>query len=658
MSLRFSDVVRLLVTWTLSAASMGITALLLPGFQINSWPALFAAAAVTGIFGLVIRPILIRVSAWIGWLALAAATVVGQALIIQLALSIVPGVELDGFGNAIAAAWISAIVGTVLVWLSSAGTTEAFDAKLRAIATPGTIDDDHVDGVVFLQCDGVSYPVMTWALQSGTMPTLRRWLDDGSHTLHEWLVQMPCTTPASQQAILHGHAEGVPAFRWYDRELGRILVANRPGDAAIIEQRASDGKGLLADGGMSISNLFSGDAPRAAMTMSRLREVTRGSVQTREAFGRFLVRPDGFARSFARTVAEITRERFQASRQRRLDIRPRVHRSWTFAGLRAASNGVLRDVNSALVAQEMARGTRSIYVNYVDYDEIAHHAGFNRIEALACLTGLDQAVAGLAKVAAKAPRRYHFVLLSDHGQSQGAPFEDRWGIDLAGLCSQLAKAKVTAVEESVEGWGRVGSMAYDLGPGGSRLARQITETVEERVDPEEEDGDFIVLGSGNLGLVYVPGPTRLTREDLDARFPGLVDGLARHPGIGFIALMTAAGPMAFGASGSHNLDTGVLLGEDPLAEFGEHAAEFLRRAVVMKGAPDIYVNSAMDPGTHEVAAFEHLVGCHGGLGGYQDRAFLLAPTDILRPEAPIRGGEELHQVLVSALVTAGQRKDL
>ena len=178
------------------------------------------------------------------------------------------------FGTAVAAAWITAAFGTLLVWILSAGTDETFVASLLRIR-PTQVPDADVDGVLFLQLDGVSFPVMHWALNSGTMPTLRRWVDGGSHALHEWIVQMPCTTPASQQAILQGTAAGVPAFRWYDRELGRVLVANRPDDAAIIESRASTGHGLLADDGVSISNLFTGDAPKASMTMSRL-EVTPG----------------------------------------------------------------------------------------------------------------------------------------------------------------------------------------------------------------------------------------------------------------------------------------------------------------------------------------------------------------------------------------------
>ncbi len=41
-------------------------------------------------------------------------------------------------------------------------------------------------------------------------------------------------------------------------------MTNRPADAAAVEARLSDGRGLLADGGVSVSNIFSGDAPDRA----------------------------------------------------------------------------------------------------------------------------------------------------------------------------------------------------------------------------------------------------------------------------------------------------------------------------------------------------------------------------------------------------------
>lgn len=659
--IRFSDVLRLLVTWALTFLAWLATAELLAGFTFTSWWPLAVAAAVTGLLGMLVRPLLVEVSAAIGWLAVAAATLFGQAVVMQVVMSVVPGASFSSFWTAVAAAWLTAAIGTLLLWLVSAGTDESFAASLLRIR-PGEVDDPDVDGVVFLQLDGVSFPVMQWALQAGTMPTLRRWVDTATHTLHEWTVQVPCTTPASQQAILHGSADGVPCFRWYDRELGRVLVANRPADAGVIESRATNGHGLLADDGVSVSNIFTGDAPRASMTMSRL-EVTRGSRRTRQVFGRFLIRPDGLVRSVSRTLAEVVRERFQAVRQRRLDVRPRVHRSWTFAGLRAFSNCLLRDLNTAVVSEEMMRGARSVYLDYVDYDEIGHHAGATRIESLSALAGLDQVVAILEKVATRAPRRYHFVLLSDHGQSQGEPFASRYGIELSDLCRSLTHSSTAGLESSIEGWGRVDSVLEDLGGTGTTgvqraASRRVDHVLQPHAATPASEAELVVLAGGNIAVVYVPGPERLLLEELESRWPELVPGLVTHPGIGFVTALSATGPVVIGAQGRRDLATGAVEGVDPLLPYGEYTAPLLATATCMSRAPDLYVNSAVDPGTMDVAAFEPLVGCHGGLGGWQDRAFVLAPSDLFAPTQPVVGGEQLHHHLVEILTTLGHRKHL
>ena len=98
----------------------------------------------------------------------------------------------------------------------------------------GSVPDPDVPGVVFVQMDGVPFPVMRWAIQAGNVPTIRDWVGTGRYALREWIPQLPCTTPASQLGILHGTIDRIPAFRWYDREVERLLVANRPADAAVI----------------------------------------------------------------------------------------------------------------------------------------------------------------------------------------------------------------------------------------------------------------------------------------------------------------------------------------------------------------------------------------------------------------------------------------
>ncbi len=665
MRVRPGDVVRLLLSWAAATLAVMVAAAVVPGISAVSPWAYVAVAAVAGVVGLLVRPLLVEVAARVGWLGVVVVAVAGQAAVMYLAFSVVPGITAS-FWEAFWASWVVAAVSTSISYVTSAGTDEALVTALRRRRglrgdhAPGSVADPDVDGVVFVQIDGVPYPVLRWAVRSGAVPTIRRWLATGEYQLREWVPQLPCTTPASQLGILHGTVDRVPAFRWYDRELARVVVANRPADARVIEDRASTGRGLLCDDGVSISNLFTGDAARSMLTMSRSdrSSLSRGSRQTRKAFAWFLFTPNGFTRSVTRTVAEVVKERFQARRQVRRGLEPRTERGWTFAVLRALTNGLLRDLNTALVAEEMMRGTRAVYVDYVDYDEIAHHAGMFRPESLAALDGLDRVLASLARLADAAPRRYRLVVLSDHGQSQGDSFADRYGEDLAGVCERLMAQKVAALEEPVESWGHAASLAGDVAGRGlpGRLADDLTERVATA--PADHTDETVVLGSGNLGLVYVPGPQRLTLEELDARWPDLVPGLAGHPGVGFVAGVDDAGtPWVVGGAGRRDLRSGTVEGDDPLAGFGPYAPGLLRAAVEMPEAPDLYVNSGVDA-MGDVAAFEHLVGSHGGLGGWQDSAVLLVPTDLAGdlPPDPVLGADRLHRALVGMLEQCGHRR--
>ena len=215
-----------------------------------------------------------------------------------------------------------------------------------------------------------------------------------------------------------------------------------------------------------------------------------------------------------------------------------------------------------------------------------------RPESLAALDGLDRVLGTLERLSARAARRYHIVVLSDHGQSQGQTFRDRFGEDLGEVCTQLMKEDVASLDAPVEDWGRADSLAKDLAGGGisGRAARRAAAATSRRVDQAAEATNAAavsVLGSGNLGLLYVHSPVRLTLQDLQERWPGLVPGLCAHEGIGFVAGLDSAGvPWVLGEKGTVRLDTGQVTGQDPLAPYGNHAARMLQRAVMMPEAPD------------------------------------------------------------------------
>ena len=115
-------------------------------------------------------------------------------------------------------------------------------------------------GLVIVQMDGVSRDELERLLAAGRLPVLGRLVRDGRLEVGGWQPLLPPCTPASQAGILHGRNDGIPGFRWFEKDARRLMVADHPPDAAEIERRLSDGRGLLAEAGVSIGNLLAGDS--------------------------------------------------------------------------------------------------------------------------------------------------------------------------------------------------------------------------------------------------------------------------------------------------------------------------------------------------------------------------------------------------------------
>ena len=665
---------RIVFVLLLDAVILLLLSELLDGFVLDGARTALAAAALIGLLNSLVWPIFVRFALPITVLTLGLGALLLNGLLVTLAIDVLPGAEIGGvFEGTLVTIAIAAVTALVYAVFSiDEDDTWHRNVVRRQARRRKQVTESDVPGVLFLEIDGLAHDVLRRALSDGNAPTLASWLRSGSHRLQVWETDWSSQTGACQAGLLHGSNDDMPAFRWWEKERGAAIVTNHPRDAEEIERRHSDGRGLLHADGASRANILSGDAPHSMLTMST-------ALRRRRPIGRdyaaYFAQPYAAARTLVLAIADIARERRAARSQVRDDVRPRIARSRSYVFARAWGTVLQRDLQVAAVIGDVLAGRPVVYTTFLAYDEVAHHSGIERYDALAVLHDLDRQIKRIADACEDAPRPYRLVILSDHGQSQGETFRDRYGETLEDLVRAACDPDSVVAAES----GDDDALSY-MSAGLTEVARDDTvaaRTVraatrdrladgavvldtEAREDVEESHGDGVpelsVMASGCLGLISFPRePGRLSRERIEALYPRLLPALCEHPGIGFVMVRSERdGALAIGAGGTHFLDSGRIEGEDPLAPFGPNAADHLRRTDGFPHCADLMLNSTYWPQFGEVAAFEELVGSHGGMGGTQSFPFVLHPSELEWPDDEVVGAERVHRVFREWLTGLGQ----
>jgi len=626
---------QLVLYWLLGAASLVVATKLVPGASDSTFRAALATAAALALLNAVLPPLVAALrlpfTALLGFFLV----LFVDAGMLLLADRVSSGLKIDSFWSALGVSLAAAAVGVVLSTIF--GTNDDDIYSLRVVQRIAKRSGERVvtdcPGIVFLEIDGLALPVLQRAMRDGHAPTMARMLEDGTHRLAEWEPDLSSQTGASQAGILLGSNEDIVAFRWVEKERQVLVACSSPEDCAELERRHDTGSGLLINDGASRGNLFSGGADHVILTVSRM-EAERSS---NPGYRAFLANGFNVARTFVLFGWEVILEWIAAARQVRRDVNPRGHRGGIYPFLRATMCVLVRDLIVYGVLTDMMQGRPAIYATFSSYDEVAHHSGLEREDTLEALRKLDQQFARIDRARRYAARPYEIVVLSDHGQTQGATFLQRNGYGLDELVQRnLAHGGVSAVAGGDEQEAMVGHAA--------------AEATGQKAKPAKNDvsgRDVVVLGSGNLGLVYLMEEDgRMTREELDARHPQLLSALSSHPHIGWVLVKSSEhGAVVLGGRGTRYLEEDRLDGDDPLAGFHTTAAQHLLRTHGFAHAPDILVGSFYDPALDEGCAFEELISFHGGLGGSQTQPFLLYPADLPVPAEPIVGAEALHRVL-------------
>lgn len=616
-----------------------------------------------------------------------------NSVIFYIATYYIPGVHVGFYGF-----WqVPIVMAIATTFLYNITNTNYYDNYIKTILKQALKRKNKTDkkypGIIMLEIDGLSINTLKKAISKGVMPTVKKFLDDNSHTLKEWETDLSSQTGASQAGILHGNNENIVAYRWVEKKNNnRIIVSGRLSHAKLIEKRISDGGGLLVNG-ISIANMFSGDSELYSLTSSRVQRISRIYNKTLHTI---FLESYNFQRIFVLFLWDILVELKSELMHRIKNIQPRLRQKISYPAVRAGANVVLREIATEILASEIFRGEiDTAYATFMGYDEVAHHSGVEDDDVWSVLKQIDVQFSRLTSTIEMNDRDYKLVILSDHGQSKGATFKQRYGMTLGNYVRQFLPNDMTffkneynidhfrdaimpenkqlkSIREKME---TMRDDLFDEDGSIQNLRKGIEEKKPSLIFENEryinlhekysnsleyitshdyvqlsgekaKDSELIVLGSGNLGLIYLTQwQQRLTYEEIVMLFPELIPGLVNHSGIGFILVDSISnGGMVIGQNGIYYLENDEIVGENPLKGFGENASRHLKRQNGFKNMPDILVNSFYDSENDEVCAFEELIGSHGGLGGNQTKPFILYPSEWTDP-GDLIGAESIYKFL-------------
>ena len=616
-----------------------------------------------------------------------------NSIIFYIASYFIPGVSAGVYG-VLQVPIVMAIATTLMANITN---TNYYDNYIKSILKYAleqkTPYKKIYSGVIMLEIDGLSINILKKAIDKGVMPNIKKWLDEGTHTMKCWETDLSSQTGASQAGILHGNNQDIVAYRWIEKENNnQLVVSGKLSDAPLVEKRISNGKGLLVNG-ISIANMFSGDSKIPTLTSSKLGGLSKIYNKTLNAA---FLDAYNFQRLFILFLWDIILELSSQAVHYLKNIHPRLRRTIVYAAVRAGANVVLREVTTDVLTSEILAGNiDTAYATYMGYDEIAHHSGVEDNDVWGALKRIDAQFAKITSAIEMSDRDYKIVVLSDHGQSKGATFKQRYGITLGNYVRKFLPddLMVFKTEYNIDHFrdavipenlqirhikNKFGDIHDDLFEDLKSL-QDIKDQVEKRKPAlifendkyknlkdrysnsldyikgyesipqstkKAKDSELIVLGSGNMGLIYLTQwSERLSYEEIVMLFPDLIPGLVKHSGIGFILVNSISnGGMVIGQNGIYYLDSDRIVGENPLENFGVNATRHLKRQNSFNNMPDILVNSFYDAKFDEVCAFEELIGSHGGLGGDQTKPFILYPSEWVDP-GDLVGAESIYTFL-------------
>lgn len=438
------------------------------------------------------------------------------------------------------------------------------------------------------------------------MPNLKDRLDRGDLVASEYRCGLPSQTTVVVGGLLYG--EMLAGNQYYDKTAGRVVDTMGFEDAdQVDEYLGRNGTGLLSGGGKAFVAPLQGgaegkDSYFALSDIAAVKEADGGrgvALQTGRELAELslelALHPLAAVRSGARFVAGMAGE---------LRHRKKTGHSLSTMVMDSAKKSLISDGAAYKMAREIRNGTPSLYVDFPHFDGYSHTWGPGE-KAFHSLKAVDRNLDVLLDAVEESDRPYNVVLVSDHGQVYSHSFAELYGTSLEGLAGRLA-------------------------PG----------------------SDVLSLDFGSGAHLYLKDqPGQLGRSALP---PGLVRGLVEHEGIAFVLTREGNATFIEGSRGSVKVtaEGTEVTGDNPLAPFGNDVELLARQMHGMASHPqagdlivmgDFHDNGMIDFSTRGFG------GLHGGIGGGQDRPFLLFSPGAGLDPSTVEDAADLHHQLANLL---------
>ncbi len=503
--------------------------------------------------------------------------------------------------------------------------------------------------LLIVQIDGLSRAVLEEAMAKGRAPFLARLVRQRGYRMAPMSVGLPTSTPAFQMAAMYGVRPDIPGFHYHDKRRKTDIYFPRGGDAAHVEATQAAGRRGIVRDGSTYGCVFTGGAASNLLTFAMFKRPTgAGLLRT---VSMVVVLAWVILKGSVVSVIELSRAVLRMA----ADPLSVSTDGWKWLAIKVGISVWLRELFTLAVAHDLYAGVGTIYVNYLDYDVVAHAWGPRHRRALRALRRVDASIHRLWRILRRVPEyRYDLHVLSDHGQATCRSYRRVTGGPPIGqaLFDDFFDPTSAPRPATVEGRGQrlaSGLKAYRSrrAPGlfqrfVNYLERDFPRVLGETPETRERAGIRVISAGPNAFVYFLDFPEPLTLEGIEKRFPALATSISDARGIGIVLVRSASGPLCFWRGRRYALDelqAGPFAGRADV----ERVVEGIRDLMAMPSAGDLVIYGINAPGGD--VSFISEVGAHAGPSADEMQTFIIHPRNADVP-APITHPIQLYPYFV------------